>query len=605
MSLSSPVNKAREGDIENKEGIVSDKVDVLTLEIEDSKLIELADQWEKSWNDSKKKKDLEKRQLENERYWLGAHHTPAQLQTNKKEIVDNLIFESLETFLPVALRQNPEPMVYSDGTPEGQVLSRKVSDRLKDLADTLRLKLKLKKVARHWALYYLGCAKIGWSARHNEIDLQVKRPQQIILDPDAITDECEYEGTYLGEYRTDTAEDLISKYSEKKEYITKKVNSKLGTKLRYTEWWTSDILFWKIDEEILGKAKNPHWNYGSTTTNFMDEFGQLQQTEITESMRNHFDKPKVPFIFLSVFNLGKYPFDDTNLIEQVIPLQDVINKRQRQIDKNADMQNGGLVVSGDYYTKEQAKQASEAVRRGAAVWQPKGDVNRGYKRDQGVPLPQFIYQTLVDYRSELRNIFGTTGLSSQGLKQTETVRGKILVKGADADRATLVVDHLEQFADHIFNWMVQLMYVYYDEPHNVSRFQGATTLVNSELTRPLVVSVKEGSLIPKDRMTIANQSVDLATAGKMSLVDLYKNLEFPNPEELAANVWLETNAPQVLFQNDPRVQQVVAQQQATAATQMEQQRSQQLEDKMVDRESKMEQMDAKSTVDLMKSVPIQ
>src|SRR3990167_2375682 len=136
MSLSSPVNKAREGDIENKEGIVSDKVDVLTLEIEDSKLIELADQWEKSWNDSKKKKDLEKRQLENERYWLGAHHTPAQLQTSKKEIVDNLIFESLETFLPVALRHNPEPMVYSDGTPEGQVLSRKVSDRLKDLADT-------------------------------------------------------------------------------------------------------------------------------------------------------------------------------------------------------------------------------------------------------------------------------------------------------------------------------------------------------------------------------------------------------------------------------------------------------------------------------------
>ena len=48
----------------------------------------------------------------------------------------------------------------------------------------------------------------------------------------------------------------------------------------------------------------------------------------------------------------------------------------------------------------------------------------------------------------------------------------------------------------------------------------------------------------------------------MSLIDLYKALDYPNPEELAANAWLEVNSPEVLFEKDPRVQKVVQSQQA-------------------------------------------
>lgn len=536
LSLAGRTNKVNQEDLEIKEGVVSDLEDELTLKKTDEELIELANQWEERWNTSAGKSELDRKQKENEKYWLGDHHTPAQKTTGKKELVDNLIFEALETFLPVITRQNPEPMVSSDDSDIGRLLSKKVADRLKDLADVLRMKLKLKKAARHWALYYLGCVKLGWSAERNEIALQVIRPQTLILDPDAITDECEYDGEYLGQYRTESAKDLAIRFPSKATYIKEKVNNKLGTKLRYVEWWTTDYLFWTLEGKILGKAKNPHWNYETTQTipESVDEYGMsIPSSSQTIKGVNHFALRKIPFAFLSVFNLGKGPVDDSSLIEQTISQQDLINKRQRQIDRNADGMNAGAIVSGDAFTKEQAKQVADALKKGQTVWVPRGDINSVYKRDAGIPLPQFIYQSLIDSRAELRNVFGTSGISSSGIKSEETVRGKILVKGADTDRAALIVDHIEQFSDYIFNWMVQLMVVYYDEPRSVGRTQGATMIINSEFTTPLVVSVKEGSLIPKDRLTERNEAIDLWSAQAIDPLTFMERLEVPNPQESA------------------------------------------------------------------------
>src|SRR3990167_1755108 len=202
ISLAKNLNKVSPDVLEKEEGIVSERLPELSLDKEDKELISLKNKWEERWLKSKAYALVEPKQAENEKYWLGDHATPAQKKANKRQAVDNLVFGSLETALPVYTRQIAEPVITSDKTPEGIVLTRKVSDRLVDIADTLRLRLKIKKAVRHWTLYYLGIAKIGWSIQKNEIAVQIIRPQQMILDPDAITDECEYEGEYLGQYRT-------------------------------------------------------------------------------------------------------------------------------------------------------------------------------------------------------------------------------------------------------------------------------------------------------------------------------------------------------------------------------------------------------------------
>lgn len=552
LSLSKPVNRTGgEAQEETKEGVVGEHVSELALSMDDSELIELKRKWEQKWDSSKVKKDVEAKQKENEKYWLGDHYTSAQKQANKRDAVDNLIFEALETALPVYTRQIAQPVIKTLGDPNAQAFAKKVEDRITDLADTIRLRLKVKKAVRNWALYFLGVLKFGWSVEKNEITVQAVRPQQLILEPDAMTDECEYEGAYIGFYRTETASDLAERFPKKAEEIKKLVGKEsLGTKLRYVEWWTADYVFWTLNEEVLAKAKNPHWNYDQTVTSMAVDpnTGEAQEFQSVAKGSNHFSQRKIPVATLSIFNLGKGPYDDTNQIEQVLPVQDVVNKRIRQIDKNADGTNGGAIVSGDHFSPEQASAVGDALRKGKTIRVPNGDVNRAYKRDMAPALPAFIYQNLQDARQEIRSIFGTTGLSPQGIKGEETVRGKILVKGSDTDRAALIVDHIEQLYDYVFNWFVQMMMVYYDTPVQISRTQGVDTISSAEFVYPLVVSVKEGSLIPKDRLTLRNEAVDLWAAGAIDPLTLAERLEVPNPQEYVQRLIMWKTNPLSLLQ---------------------------------------------------------
>jgi hypothetical protein len=158
----------------------------------------------------------------------------------------------------------------------------------------------------------------------------------------------------------------------------------------------------------------------------------------------------------------------------------------------------------------------------------------------------------------MRDIFGTRGSSPAGITSENTVRGKIINKTLDTDRVGGgISEYLEQLADNAYNWIYQLLLVY----------DTGYQFVKGVTPPKVVLSVKEGSLLPKDSTTIANQAIELGSAGKLALIDMYKRLEWPNPEEVAANVWLETNAPQLLYQNNPLVMQAITGMQQAQMTQ--------------------------------------
>src|SRR3990167_9530172 len=139
-------------------------------------------------------------------------------------------------------------------------------------------------------------------------------------------------------------------------------------------WTTDDYIFWTLEDQVLHKTKNPHWNDETEQPLPADPYSGMppmdeQGMPLTQTVqgKNHFKNKKKPYIFLSVFNLGKHPHDDTNLMQQNIPLQDLINKRLSQIDKNADNSNGGVAVSGDAFTEEQASKVAKARRAGGTL----------------------------------------------------------------------------------------------------------------------------------------------------------------------------------------------------------------------------------------------
>lgn len=590
FALGADDNKVRQAD--SSDSVSSALLPELELSMTDDELISLKQDWIKAWTPYIG--EIKKKQDDNEKYWLGRQFTQ---EGGERPLVDNLIFEALETFLPIATRPRAEALVESDNSEEGNSVADKVRKMLSFLADNLSFNLKMKQVTRYWALYMLGVMKVGWSAKNNDITCVSVRPQKLILDPNATIEESEYTGYYIGEYVQDIASDLVLRFPNKSEFIKDKVKNKMGTRLEYIMWTTDDYIFWTIDDEVLSKVKNPHWNYDTIEQVMsVNEFGEEIPQEQDVPGKNHFTSRKKPYVFLSIFSLGNAPHDNTNLIQQNLPLQDLVNKRLSQIDKNADNANNGIAISGDAFTEEQAMNFGKTRRKGGIAWVPTGPVDAAIKELPAQSLPPFVYESLLDYRNEIRNIFGTRGSTPQGTMREQTLGGKQIIRGQDSDRiGGGVSTYLEQFSDKVFNWFVQLMYVYYDEPHYAAvigdeRAKEYISLQSADLTRKLIIGVKEGSMVPNDPATKREDAITLWKDGALDPITLFDRLEFPNPREAAKQLYLWQADPIQLFPDLVEEQQKkMAEEQAFQQEQMQGQQQQQEADQMLSRIDQEEQ----------------
>lgn len=552
--INSTLNKVESTDVPLIEGASDDTLDELELDMSDEDLLLLKNQWEtdnKTYNEN-----IKVRQDRNKTYYLGRQSAALG---SVSVVPDNLLFEAIETYIPAALSQNPDPVVYSDNTDEGIELSREVKVMLQYLADKLVLRQKLKRVVKHGQIFFIGAVHHFWNAKKNNIDMRVVFPQELFFDKDGTIDETgDYEGKFLGERCTKTASEVIEMFPKKKAYISMMVAEKLGTSITYTKWSTPLYCFYTFKDEVLGKYRNPDWNYDHKvpTGEFDDEENEIQ--EIVPG-RNHLEYPKIPYTFFSCFNLGEHPHDDTTLIEQNIPNQDVIVDRNTQITYNLQNANNGLVFSGDYFNKEDAKEGNGAVRRGVGIFQPTGDVRSGVARLPAPSLPDGLFDEVERRETVLRSIFGTQGISAQGQSGEDTVRGKILNQQYDTSRiGGGIGDIIAQVADNIFNFQVQMMYVYYDEK-KIASILGASTAVEyvelqrsdlmaGEEHRKLIVSCSPDSMKPKDELTQMNLATDMWANGSLDPLSYYEMLNLPDPEKLLQRLILWKTNPMAMLQ---------------------------------------------------------
>ena len=534
LGLMGPTNKARKplDDDELDQPLVKE----FDSKMKDEDISSLTKQWTSEFEAGAK--DLKQQGKDNVNYWIGKQYNEMQVAGTKKPLVDNLIFEAVETFLPIATRANPQAIVTADGTPEGDKTAKTVADALYDNAETSGFRMTLKGITRDWLLYLVGAGNMVWNTKKNNYDMNKVLPSRLILDLNAtIGFDGQYYGDFIGEKKKKSASKLVKMFPKKESIIRAMCQGAMGTKLTYVKWSTPTDLFFTIgDGQVLGKYKNPHWNYSGTTLVKDPLTGEMSEEEVEG--KNHFHAPLIPYLLLVVFNTGKKPHDDTSLIQQNISIQDLINRRYQQIDRNVDSQNNGIVLSGKAFTKEQAAEAATQLSRGNPLWVPEGDVNTAYKRDQAPALAADVFSQLKDARNELRNIFGTSGSSAQSLNEQDTVRGKIMVNQMDSSRiGGGVTECLEKFSQGYYNWGTQMMYVYYTDEHTFSK-NGAKgseklSLTNTDLDLKLKVTVKDGSLIPKDPLTKRNEAMDLWAANAIAPIPFYEALDVPNPYESA------------------------------------------------------------------------
>lgn len=523
------------------DGTTGELIDQLGLNMDDEELIRLSGRWETKSSPMMSK--ILPRQNRNFTYYLGQQLE----QADGKVVGSNLIFEAEETFIPQALSKNPDPVVWSDDTPEGQEASNQIKTMLQYQAHTKGLRAKLGVMVRHWSVYYIGIKKYGWSIEDNDFIDEVRKPKNFILDPDAYIDEFgNYVGAYLGEKIECSASDLIKMYPEHTAVITLKVDGQLGTQVVRTEWWTDKYCFTKFGEIILDKHKNPFFNY---ETKDKDEYG----VETVTPAKNHFAKPRMPYTFLSVFSMQEQPYDVTTLIEQSIPNQDRIVDRDIQISKNLAAGNNAIVLSGISFDKESAAVAARAIEIGHPILAPDGNTE-AVKRLPANNIPSAVFNALQTDKDSLRSVFGTSGLSSQRQDENTTARGMILNQSHDSSRiGGGIGEAIERVADTTFNWYLQLMYVFYDEPHYASMIGNGQAItyveiINSNLNRQFNVKVEPDSMKPKDEITEQNMALDLANKGWLDPINLFKKLNYPDPMETAKMVTLYKIDPMMYMQ---------------------------------------------------------
>ncbi len=560
-SLFSKFNKAKGKDGDSGEGVV-ESLGEFTLDKSDKELQTLKDSWQKIYAGSETKNRIHTDGDTNLRYWVGRQFPDSEYDNGKRPLTDNVVFDSFETLIGQTTQQNPEPIVLTDDSPDMRALGDKVHMALEYVGNYNHLKTTLKKGVRHWGIRFVGVWKIGWDYEEGEIVYKAINPKNLILDANCAIENGDYRGEFLGEEMTDTAENLITRFPSKEKELRAECDDKLGSLMKYTQWWNDEFLFYTLKGITLGKAKNPNWNYDKEVE-AIDENGQPVKQVIKG--KNHWKRPKIPYVFMVVYDTGDEPADKTSLISQGLVTQDNINKSLKQWDRNIDKINGGVVVNGLMFNKEQSGQVAEAHRQGRTIVTPGKPTDAIYFPDNK-PLPDVMFQRLQDQRSRFAQRFGVFGSTAEGVGQEETVRGKIVAGGKDDTRNGNITEYLELAAAKIYDATLQFIYVYYDTPHWVSVIGPNNAAQVAQISavdfpedRKLFVTVQNGSMVPQDELSSYNQAMAEWEGGVLDPLSYFEKTKDPNPQERAMKVFLWKSNPAQYAQQFLQVQAQVAQ----------------------------------------------
>lgn len=575
-SLFARFNKVKgKSDDEKGEGLI-EILGELTLDKDDAELLDLTKSWELLYSGSLTKTRIHSEGDICERYWVGRQFPDTEYENGKRPLTDNVIFEALETMIPQATQQNPEPVILTDNgvvTPEQPAqpsspmnptgtpavpavkmseIGDKIHMSLEYLARHNDLKTTLGRGVRHWSLRFLGVWETSWNGEDEEIEVDAVNPKDLILDPNAYIKNGSYHGEFIGRRLYDTAQNLITRFPKKEEEIRRLCDNKLGSLMGYIRWRTDEFVVYTLKKIVLFKHKNEMWNYDKE----VDQVGPTgSPIQVMQKGQNYWARPQIPMRFLTVFDLGDEPADKTSLVHQSLVTQDNINKRLKQIDRNTDNINGGIIVSGLAFNKEQAAQVAEARRQGRTIVVPTGNIKDSIEMPQNMPLSDALWKSIEDSRQRLLERFGVSGTTAAGQQQEQTVRGKIIVGDQDASRiGGGVSKSLEVVSAGIFEDMLQAIYVYWDQPHWISvvgpdnaeqmmQFQASEIPQN----RKIVVTVQDGSMIPQDELSLYNEAMSEWTSGVSDPLSYFEKTKDPNPLERAQKLMMfKTNPAQYM-----------------------------------------------------------
>src|SRR3990167_7341499 len=164
----------------NEEPVAGDVKDDLDILPEDTELVTKINSWileSKSFYTT-----LYDAQKKSEDYYLGKQTRRDQIPAHLSNFVQNRIFESVETVLPI-ITSTPAQFVCKapDVSELGPLRAQKVQLTLSDLYDELMISQKLEDASRSALLYRYGVLKVFWDESLDNPNVKFVRSQRIII----------------------------------------------------------------------------------------------------------------------------------------------------------------------------------------------------------------------------------------------------------------------------------------------------------------------------------------------------------------------------------------------------------------------------------------
>lgn len=500
------------------------------------------------WN--KKPWNLEECDLTNTAFFLGDQLNEKEFLKNETKYKDNRIFSSVRAILSYATGQLAKPDITpSKGDDVYLKGARDIGAALYQHSADEKVEYKTRA-----AVLNLITRKRGY--------LKLRFDPNIGLNGDVVTEVCNPEDIIVSRYARYlqnpdkiyhrircTIEELCARFPDKEEEIKtafsiqRGVHSQMSRMVTYFECWftytdkdgkPAEGVCWFVQEKhlILDKMPNPNWIYSKSNKK--------------EKEDNVTSIPPKPFVIFNYINTGHSYIDETCLVEQAMPLQEMLNKRLRQVGENADYVNGRWVASKKAFSQEDAR---NLINKGAktVAMVDKDDVSNSLMNVAPNQLGQWVENTIYDARNEIDGIMGTPSVFKGAQPDRKDTLGRDLMVKQQAgalqdDLVRCVALAMEEY----YKLKLQMWRVYYTDDYWFQTKGGdgkyEFILINGgKFDSNVKVGVQVDSTLPLDKASIRQTSMDLWNAGNaIDYRTLMEDLGLPNPD-VRAERYLKSN----------------------------------------------------------------
>lgn len=548
----------------------------------DKQLAELVEnRWASSqtmWEEIKKIYDTNTSIYENKANWV------SKVPHKRPKVQANRVFVNMEAVIN-SIIANPSTIniVTSHDDKEAQDYARKLENFFRKKYNELNVKEVFRMGLRNLYFARLVVLKPFWNPKINDFDLRAIDPNKLRVSTKA---RRENDSEFAIEEVDDSLCALVARFPDKKKELMDQHGitdeSDLYIKnptVTYKECWIGDYVIFKKGGIILGKIKNPYFDwdgiwvtkeemqdlntsYGETRRNKFNEIrvSQKEREDQVNSIKaneghsedlpfetyyyNYFDQPRKPYIIGTIFNNENSPIGRTDMITLSASLQNSIDKRKQDIDENCELVNGIVKIDSEVMDKSDAQQIRFEAK--GIIW-GKGVVN-GVQRETGNPLPQMVFDDMLDSRTEIDNIMAATSAFRGEREGQETKAGRLALIQQSFLRLNEMVQLVDYLSLEVFSWFLQLAKTRYTETHYAKWLgkEGAQEVIGfmqDDFDTGSEIIVIPGKSLPEDAQFAFERAQKDVETGVISPADYLEFANYPNPKDLARNAVLYKQNP--------------------------------------------------------------